>query len=829
MTTGTVSVIGGPKNKKVQISFTNSRQQYVRKTIFERDTIKLPEEQISLAIMQKLKTDISQLKNLKVEFEEKDDQIFQLREQNQNWDRGRAAVGEIPSERIRPKEESNPVNPDNFHNPYNFIPALPRNQVSGELGDRKPKGHGCYLPNYWSGRISVKVTTVTPLLIPDAAEMTEDDHGHKTYPMRLGADGRPYLPPTSIKGMLRSAYEAVTNSRLSVFDNSKHNSLLAYRLPASTGIQMVPARIENGKICLYPGTSVIGEDGRPDSGNPMYAAWLRRWNPRTTGHDRQPIIYAGTDRLPLHGQHVSFWAEEFTKYNSHNRPIFTYWKVRSVVPYGQDPGPQPEATNHSGSSSHRPTGRPICKFKGYVCITNKNIPNKHDERIFFENRNKISIPLDDDSRQRWSKLIESYQSNDDFINGLPCPSALGNRASWSRHIMGGSRERKLSEGTLCYAQVKKERSRFKVIDLHPVMISRSLYRCTPAETLNPSLKPATNYDDLSPADRVFGWVSQNGQGSYKGQLRVHSVNCLDNDAIENFGNDDASVPLAILGQPKPEQARFYCAENENGQPLNHGEENPSDRQKSEGYSDREQNLRGRKVYPHHKGLPSNYWQNPVVDRTQTEDDSGRYQEYRRPQQDGVDQLDKQNRSIKNWVRPETKFRFEIDVINLSSVELGALLWLLSSPDIHYHRLGGAKPLGFGSVWINVEKTDLRLGSSWAEFYQSLKSQSTQGDNGLSTVEDFKTAVEQIYGNGKRFRQIRFIAAFCNSSKGFDDAAIHYPRVTNNPTPEGEAFEWFVRNEQDTGKEEALKCSLPDLAGTTLESLALNPRRPRPWR
>jgi CRISPR-associated protein (TIGR03986 family) len=324
-------------------------------------------------------------------------------------------------------------------------------------------------------------------------------------------------------------------------------------------------------------------------------------------------------------------------------------------------------------------------------------------------------------------------------------------------------------------------------------------------------------------------VNQNGQGSYKGQLRIHSVCCLREDAVDDFGNQGASFPLAILGQPKPEQARFYCADDTDGQPLHHSKNDPRHKDKGEGYYDEDQSLRGRKVYPHHNGLSSNYWNNPLEDRTQQPDNTNRYQEYRRPQKDGVEQLDKQNRSIRGWVKPETEFQFEIDIINLHPVELGALLWLLSSPDVHYHRLGGAKPLGFGSVWLEVDwkQTDLRLGSDWAKFYQSLKPTSAQVGSGVSCIEDFKRSIEQAYGQGKRFDQVRFIAAFCNSSKGLDDAAIHYPRVTPNPTPEGEAFEWFVRNEQDTRDEEALKIALPDLAVSGLGTLPLNPRRPKP--
>lgn len=818
------------KNKKgnlqrKSIVITSSNNQYRFDQIPNKS---LPEIHISMALLTAISAVTEEgRQSWEVEFDLDENKIFRLRQKGQSWDREEVKVTNSIPERVRPNDTPKTVTPQNFHNPYNFIPALPRDpeavQKSG-LGDHSPVGHGRYLPEYWSGRIAVKLTNVTPLLILDAAEMTESND-HKTYPVRLGLDGNPYLPPTSIKGMLRSAYEAVTNSRLSVFD--KHNDLLAYRLPPNAGIQMVPARIENGQVCLYSGTSGISNDGRPQKGDPMYAAWLRRWNRNNTNLDR-PVTYIGTQQLPKHGQRVRFWAEEFAKQKTNGQVIFTYWKVREVVPYGQNLGQQPAPTNPNGYGAHKPTGKPMRQFKGYVCVTNKNITNKHDERIFFEDGNQKTISLTDEMRERWSKLIESYQNNDDFQNGLPCPAALGNAATWSRHITGGTPEKELSEGTLCYAQIQANGSSFEIIDLYPVMISRSLYHRTPREILHPSLKTANNYANLSPADRVFGWVNQNGNGSYKGQLRVHSVCCLRGDAVDDFGSEDANFPLAILGQPKPEQARFYCADDIDGQPLHHGEHDPRYKDKGEGYYDEGQSLRGRKIYPHHKGLSSDYWNNPLADRTHTQqvDQTGRYQEYRQPA--GDNERTKQNRSIKSWVKPETEFQFEIDIINLSSVELGALLWLLSSPDIHYHRLGGAKPLGFGSVWLDVdwEQTDLKLGSEWATFYQSLKPIFANVANGASCTKDFKRSVEKAYGNGKRFEQVRFIAAFCNSSKGFDDAAIHYPRVTLNPTPEGEAFEWFVRNEQDARDEQALKLSLPDLAVSGSGTLPLSPRRPK---
>jgi hypothetical protein len=163
----------------------------------------------------------------------------------------------------------------------------------------------------------------------------------------------------------------------------------------------------------------------------------------------------------------------------------------------------------------------------------------------------------------------------------------------------------------------------------------------------------------------------------------------------------------------------------------------------------------------------------------------------------------------------------MDVTNLSDVELGALLWLLSLPENHYHRLGGAKPLGFGSIklTINWDKTDLRKGENWREFYSSLISISNSSlKDAETTIQSFKDAVADVYGNGESFEEVRFIKSFCCGCQGFNDnKPVHYPRKRQQPGqnpvpphPEGKAFEWFVENER-TG---ASKVSLPELWNET---------------
>ncbi|TVQ16295.1 MAG: TIGR03986 family CRISPR-associated RAMP protein, partial [Leptolyngbya sp. DLM2.Bin15] len=238
---------------------------------------------LSQALVEQQQQSLDSLNNINVEFKRNNNndphQIWELGKQ---WDRLQTEALSAVVTRSKPENQPKVVSSDKFHNPYNFVPALPRDGVRGELGDREPKGHGRYLPNRWTGRIAVKLTTVTPLLIPDAAGMTADDKDHKTFPIRIGADGNPYLPPTSIKGMLRSAYEAVTNSRLSVFES--HDARLAHRLPAQDGANVKPVCVEKKGDHLYLRLLTVAKLPRYD----------KNGRPPDKGEQRSALKYRGS-------------------------------------------------------------------------------------------------------------------------------------------------------------------------------------------------------------------------------------------------------------------------------------------------------------------------------------------------------------------------------------------------------------------------------------------------------------------------------------------------------------------------------------------------------
>ncbi len=681
-----------------------------------------------------------------------------------------------------------------FHNPYNFIPAPPRNMSDPDLGDHKPVWQDRFYADRITGRIRVQMEAATPLLVPDPYTCREDETDHKTFRLLLDPEGKPLIPSSSIRGMLRSAYEAVTNSRFGRFPQRDHAKRLAYRMEAREGLQLIPARIENNQVHLLTGTSTISEDGRPNGA--QYAAWLPRYSGREKRVDHALRYFDGT--LPQHGDEVECWVELMR----HPRSNFNYWKVINIARKGSNIENPPAHAN---------------KIRGWVCITNANINRKHNERVFFcHGRAPVGpFPVTEELRDQWRQLIENYQEihTDDLEkrrrNHEPFDAYLGSepgKTAWSRHVYT-KEDRELRNGTLCYARLN--RTKTGVVALYPVTISRELYPVSPWDLLDPSLRPASSLSELSPADRVFGWVMGDTKTcrrtlkepvAVRGLVRIGPVTCASppEEAVETFPND--GLPLAILAAPKPQQGRFYVARYPNGERQGDG------LTKSEAGYAPGKGLRGRKVYPHHLGLPENHWRNPMEDRTQNP--NGPWQEYRRPQLNGREQRDDQNRSVLGWVKPGARFYFDIHVTNLSKVELGALLFLLRLPEGHYHRFGGGKPLGFGSVRLRVEEEHLLTQEGLREKYGSWASSGTVAHVADEALEAFRMAMTRAYGNATHsFEEIIFIKAFLVACRGFQDRLpIHYPRNTRQPSPEGESFKWFVANEK-----EGRRCALGDLA------------------
>ena len=94
-----------------------------------------------------------------------------------------------------------------FINPYNFV------RLGSDVQREEPSD------GTLSGKITVSLIVKTPLSIPDTDGIKTDVIGHKTYPF-FRVEGKPVIPGSQLRGMLRSAYETLSNSCLSVNNNN---------------------------------------------------------------------------------------------------------------------------------------------------------------------------------------------------------------------------------------------------------------------------------------------------------------------------------------------------------------------------------------------------------------------------------------------------------------------------------------------------------------------------------------------------------------------------------------------------------------------------------
>lgn len=273
---------------------------------------------------------------------------------------------------------------------------------------------------------------------------------------------------------------------------------------------------------------------------------------------------------------------------------------------------------------------------------------------------------------------------------------------------------------------------------------------------------------LCPACRTFGWVSPDDQDlepaaqiAYRGRVRFSHAK------HDRVVGDPFSAILAILSSPRPTAIGFYLRHKNGSSP-----EEWSKDQLHAGY-DGKVALRGYKIYRRPK-------------KSDLEAGNNGKKEYERV--DGT--ADIHNRTVRDALPAGNEFVFTVDFDNLSQLELGALLWSLSLEDDWAHRLGYAKPLGFGEVKNAIEQVELRKA---ATRYDSLENDgiSLCDSTAITAIKaGFRESMELVFG--KRFNALETLldlkALLGPQAKTLPP--VHYPRLTPEPTAAGENFKWF---------------------------------------
>jgi CRISPR-associated protein (TIGR03986 family) len=673
-----------------------------------------------------------------------------------------------------------------FLNPYNFVRFLKEGRATDVptmlLGRCAPPPYDRYLGI--TGKIICTLKNTTPLFISDS-EFRRELREHKSYRF-FHVNGRQAIPATSLRGIVRSVFEATTNSCMTLFQLDQRDGddyPLEYR--GSNAPNLTPARVVE-----LNDTGAMLEVLDCSQNLPLGVRFVAPPALIKCG-----ILLAYPDRVLYcqHGQVVTFDPSR-SKLPANSYDGMRVAAVVNLQPIFKPSNAPPRRARYQylqiikavPASQHSTLTVGIGQklIFGYLHLTGPNIENKHDERIFFDWNDNTPVPPSTLPKVTASfavvteynqRLQDYWERNEQQVRKLgnkPWPIDARSLPHPSTFIRPNS---KLTGGDLVYFELD---SSGNVSLLRPVTMPRVPYKQTRQALLPKHLVSCDHFNQqvkgiknlsLCPACRVFGWVKQqtstdpDATVAYAGRVRF-SDGVLRGEAKKM----SRAIPLAILSSPKPTTSAFYLL-NERAQPDFYDAT----------YNMPNAQLRGRKFYRHHRTA------NP--------------QEYERARDEQHDGKDGQNRTVEDVLDVGNEFCFTVNFENLAPVELGALLWALEIDGWH-HRLGFAKPLGFGSIQIKVEDVEVL---DPGERYVSLNSsgwQSVERENWQERcVKIFKAAMERRYRTQseeipfEELDTIQDLHALLTDPP--NNLPVHYPRSTLLPTVDGENFKWFVGNKR----------------------------------
>ncbi|NUM73788.1 TIGR03986 family CRISPR-associated RAMP protein [candidate division KSB1 bacterium] len=716
-----------------------------------------------------------------------------------------------------------------FLNPYNFVRWLmPRASETQDAPEARLMGH-CPPPPHdrWlglSGIVHCKAVAETPIFVADAEGVTSDqkEPKHKHYHFFKYA-GKEAIPATSLRGPIRNVFEAATNSCFSNLTDKR----LSYHFNANEAPKLVPARVhyeketEEWKLQLLTGTTPLRINEMPEV---QYAAWVHRYWPVKPSNTLEPDptkpskfrpkesllkrILAfrasrarGKERKLLgleHGVECYALLQEFR----HPHPEIKFWDLVEI-------------SKDENKLRAKMKGANQRVEKGWLCLNNQNIESKHSERFFFRAKDNSTGPREIDLplkvREDYEALIEDYQDRHakEVEERREARGHGHDHETWhgkdGQEVPAFSRfvycaeEKKLLGGELVYARLIGSVGAPEVEFIVPVSVPRVMFEKSIQKLLpNERLHRCKNPEELCPACRTFGWVrgEREEEGAYAGRVRFSHALATTPIPFEN------ETLLAILSSPKPTTTRFYL--------IHESWQSRVRSSREAGYDGAGNVLRGRKFYRHFGAkLDPN--------------------EYTRATDAKNNGKDEQNRTLHGILDKGSEFTFSVRFENLAPVELGALLWSLEMDGRGVHRIGLAKPLGFGSVRVKIDDSKgpgLQLFNAEARYAAATwllpSNEMVSASKRKQYVRAFKRAML------RRFAAQRAQGIYEENDSGWDAAfeelhniadlramlndppanlAIHYPRMESKPQPEGKNFEWFMANNREAGRKQGLLLEL----------------------
>lgn len=620
------------------------------------------------------------------------------------------------------------MNSYSFINPYNFVP------LEKKEPDRKPRES----EKTYTGMIEYSLFTKTPLVVPNTSSdnaFCSTVPGHKSYDFFSYTDlseikesvadrvFQPVIPGSEMRGMIRSNYEILTNSCLSSMDSD-------------TIIGKRTAEVFRAGLLEKKGDDYYVHEANNyclNLDNPQKSL-------KTAERANKQILSYKTDLLE-EGQEIQFKWEK-NKNGRYFVEVIGKGDLTGYVIKGND-GPK---KNDEPNESDGPKGNDGAK--------KNNGPTKYHCHV-FKRKNDDSKGELVDLQLLWNVLAayvnnqkkEKSENKDDQTkkDDLAYSQYCDNLKKFCKGEMICGKRNKFFP--VYYSKI--ELGGKKTIFLSPASITREIYERVIGDMVGKHHTCNTK-GALCPACALFGMVKP-GKDAFAVASRVRFADLeFQGEKEDAFGSP---ITLAPLSSPKINNMEFYL-------------ERPSKYAVFWTY-DYYVDDKG-KLNPNYAGINGRkfYWHNM------------------NPQTKSVEQ-EKMNVTVRPLKGNQT-FIGKVYFENISKEELDMLIYTLNCGEWsgaeseegfekseHGYKLGGAKPLGFGSVAMRVKQVLLREMSM------------NEGKKSVERVQkpytDYQTpAIEKETAD-----------AFSAMTK-FDylkGKNVDYPRIEQG----GDIFKWFTKN------------------------------------
>ncbi|MER5182591.1 TIGR03986 family CRISPR-associated RAMP protein [Streptomyces sp. NPDC002896] len=551
---------------------------------------------------------------------------------------------------------------DRFVNPYTFVPFP---EVADESGFRRaPAGHARLAAGRYTGRINVELTARSPLLLrgvrrSDAHSDQADRFPRRTFPGTRG-EAVPFLPGSSLAGMVRSLHELLSGGCLRVFDADFRPG---YRDP-------VQARDDDWTLAVVDET----HEGRPTR---LRLCSTVAWVPAR----RLAELLGGVDKVVTGATvHISGWEEK--KYGKGRQET---WRNEATKDHWVRPGDD-WVVLVTGSGARK-------KYKSFLCAVGELadgqdslVPGVTDKA--WDDFQRSVAGADDVRRARRDKKLRTDK---------PQSADVTYQYGDGERLVGKRHEARpvLHQGQVIWVRTAVETTSVGLAAIEKTVtegmalshIWRHASEHPAAERVPPVLRPCEDAEQLCPTCRVFGSADTNGSDGPESEQQAYSGHLRFSDARPLAAVTVREEKLAPLGAPRPGAGQFY---------LEHRTTRP------DLYATALREWGSRADTPREGGVRrfrgrKQYWL------------TGRHQErplFRVKNRD----WDSKMASTAEAVLPGARFGFSVHFSGLDTAELGAVLAALA-PQLLLEAgeqgtgiglaVGGGRPFGFGTCTAEI--------------------------------------------------------------------------------------------------------------------------------